>query len=205
MNQIIHAAVRRDLARTAQALRAVSDGDASRVQGVHRAWSYLVRELEHHHEGEDAHLWPYLRGRGVDGGLLDTMESEHHDMHVALDAGTAAIDAAVEEPTAERAGEAADVVDRTAAVVVGHLDHEEREVESVLRQHRSTDEFKSLEKKFRHQGLTAAGDFLAWVQDGASERELTSLKQTIPAPVVVAVTAIFGRGYRRDVAPVWKV
>ena len=53
MNQIIHAAVRRDVARTEQALRTLADGDGARARQVQVAWRNLVRELTHHHEAED--------------------------------------------------------------------------------------------------------------------------------------------------------
>ena len=66
MNQIIHAAVRRDVARTEQALRALRDGDGARARQIQVAWRNLVRELTHHHEAEDELLWPFLQSRGVD-------------------------------------------------------------------------------------------------------------------------------------------
>jgi len=66
MNQIIHAAVRRDVARTERALRGMRDGDAERARQIQTAWRNLVRELTHHHEAEDEHLWPFLRSRGVE-------------------------------------------------------------------------------------------------------------------------------------------
>ena len=43
MNQIIHAAVRRDVARTAQALRALGDGDTARALVVQVAWGNICR------------------------------------------------------------------------------------------------------------------------------------------------------------------
>ena len=66
MNQIIHAAVRRDVARTEQALRALPEGDGARARQLQRAWRNLVRELTHHHEAEDELMWPFLQSRGFD-------------------------------------------------------------------------------------------------------------------------------------------
>jgi hemerythrin-like domain-containing protein len=88
MNQVIHAAVRRDVARTEQALRALRDGDGVRAAQLQRAWANLVRELKHHHEGEDALVWPYLRSQGIDASLLDAMEAEHTAMAEGLRTGT---------------------------------------------------------------------------------------------------------------------
>ena len=55
MNQIIHAAARRDVTRTEQALRTLPDGDTARAREIRTAWRNLVRELTHHHEAEDEH------------------------------------------------------------------------------------------------------------------------------------------------------
>ena len=65
MNQIIHAAVRRDVARTEQALRGARATVTlpGRAQ-IQTAWRNLVRELTHHHEAEDELLWPFLRRAG---------------------------------------------------------------------------------------------------------------------------------------------
>ena len=84
MNQVIHAAVRRDVARTEQALRSFPDGDRARAVQLQRAWQNLVRELTHHHEVEDAHVWPFLESHGHDMALLAAMEDEHAAMKVAL-------------------------------------------------------------------------------------------------------------------------
>lgn len=66
MNQIIHAADRRDVARTEQALRTLPEGDRSRARQLQAAWQNLVWELTHHRETEDELVWPFLRSRGFD-------------------------------------------------------------------------------------------------------------------------------------------
>jgi hypothetical protein len=86
MNEIIHAAVRRDLARTEAALRSFPDGDRSRAEAIKRAWDFLTQTLHDHHVGEDAHVWPYLRSLGgVDPALADQMEA----FVASADAGSA--------------------------------------------------------------------------------------------------------------------
>src|SRR5687768_15587962 len=95
MNKIIHAAVRRDVTRTEQALRGLPDGDGERARQVQRAWQHLVKELTHHHEAEDSLAWPFLLSRGVDPDLMATMEGEHGAMRDALAAASRAIDGLV--------------------------------------------------------------------------------------------------------------
>ncbi len=204
MNQIIHAAVRRDVARTERALRAMTAGDADRVKRIQRGWAHLVAQLSEHHQQEDAWVWPYLRTQDVEPALLDTMESEHQDLGAALRSGTKALESVAAEPTHQNASAAADTIAEAGRVVGGHLDHEERDIEPVIRALSEEPGWKAVEKKFRQGGPTRAGAMMAWLQDGAGQRERTALKQTIPAPVVFMLARIGGRGYTRDVAPVWR-
>ena len=204
MNQIIHAAVRRDVARTEVALRAMRDGDAERARQIQTAWRNLVRELTHHHEAEDEHLWPFLQSRGVELSLLQTMEAEHVAMKTALGSVSGSIEALVAAPTAANATAAADEVSRAETVINGHLEHEERDVEAPLGDLEDDPEFKELAKKLRPASIVDAANALAWMQDGAGERERTALRSTIPGPVVTVLTKVLARRYNREVAPVWR-
>src|SRR3954471_16240983 len=91
MNQLIHAAVRRDLRRMAAALESMPAGDVDRARGLGRAFANLRQQLTVHHEGEDRWIWPMLADKGVDRGLLDAMESEHAAMSRALAEADAAM------------------------------------------------------------------------------------------------------------------
>ena len=204
MNQVIHAAVRRDVARTEQALRALPEGDGSRARQLQLAWRNLVRELTHHHEAEDEHVWPFLLARGVDAELTDAMEAEHAAMKDALADAGRAIDQVVAEPSASRAQAAADTVSSASVVINNHLEHEERDVEPFLAQFEDDAEWKAVTKRLRPPALADAGSSLAWMQDGAGGRELAALRETIPAPVLALVSRILGRRYRREVAPIWR-
>jgi len=205
MNQVIHAAVRRDVARTEQALRTFPDGDLRRAEELQSAWRNLVRELTHHHEAEDEHVWPFLLSRGVDPALLEEMESEHAGMKEALAESSAAIDVLVASPTADNARSAVDVVTRAGVVISHHLDHEERDVEARIMPGLEDDpEWKALGKKLRPARIVDAANALAWMQDGAGERERAALRSFIPGPVVSALTTLLGRRYTREVAPTWR-
>lgn len=204
MNQVIHAAVRRDVARTGQALRAVRDGDAARAREIRTAWGNLVRELTHHHEAEDELLWPFLRSRGVELSLLEQMESEHVEMKAALASVSGRIETLVASPTAANATAAADETSRAEVVINDHLEHEERDVEAPIGDLESDPEFKELAKKLRPASIVDAANALAWMQDGAGERERSALRATIPGPVVTLLTLLLARRYRREIAPVWR-
>lgn len=204
MNQVIHAAVRRDVARTGQALRAVRDGDAARAREIRTAWGNLVRELTHHHEAEDELLWPFLRSRGVELSLLEQMESEHVEMKAALASVSGRIETLVASPTAANATAAADETSRAEVVINDHLEHEERDVEAPIGDLESDPEFKELAKRLRPASIVDAANALAWMQDGAGERERSALRATIPGPVVTLLTLLLARRYRREIAPVWR-
>jgi hemerythrin-like domain-containing protein len=204
MNQVIHAAVRRDVARTEQALRDLRDGDVVRARQVRTAWRNLVRELTHHHEAEDSIAWPFLASRGFDTSLLQEMEEEHVAMKHALAASSAAIDDVVAAPTAVTATAAADEVARASEVINGHLAHEEADVEGIMGELEDDPEWKKAAGRMRPASIVDAANALAWMQDGAGERERSSLRATIPGPVVTILTLLLARRYRREVAPVWR-
>jgi len=204
INQVIHAAVRRDVGRTEQALRTLPDGDTARARQIRTAWRNLVRELTHHHEAEDEHVWPFLQSRGVDLVLLEEMEAEHVAMKQALSSVSASLESVVAAPSTFNAAAAADEVARAREVINGHLDHEERDVEGPLAALQDDAEFKAMTKKLRPASPVDAANSLAWMQDGAGERERSSMRAAIPGPVITVFTLLLARRYRREVAPVWR-
>ena len=204
MNRVIHAAVRRDLDRLSAALTAFPAGDQARARDLERAYANLRRELTHHHEAEDTHIWPMLATVGVAPDLLGAMESEHHAMAEALaETGTAMTTLARSGSDADAAA-ARESVLRTRGVVDRHLDHEETELEPQLTPHLETPEWKEVEKKLRKQPPGVIGRYFAWLTDGMSEPERAYLRATIPAPVVFVLSRVLGRRYYREIAPVWR-
>lgn len=64
---------------------------------------------------------------------------------------------------------------------------------------------KEMGRKFsRRSGPAKAGAYFAWLQDGGTAEEEASLRAPVPGPVVAVLTGALGRGYRRNVAPVWR-
>ena len=204
MNRVIHAAVRRDLDRLSTALGQLRDGDTARAQALERAYSNLRTELTHHHEGEDAYIFPMLDEAGVDKDLLHAMESEHHAMAEALTETAGAMDAVARSGSAVDAAAARASVDRTRDVVDRHLLHEENELEPQLAPYLESPEWKAVEKKLSRQPPGVAGRFFAWLTDGMSDEHRAFLKKTVPSPVVTVLARTFGRSYYKNIAPVWK-
>lgn len=204
MNKVIHAAVRRDLRRLEHALTTVRNGDRRRAGDLRRAWEHLDSQLHHHHDQEEALVFPAVVGLGIDPALVEEMESEHDEMVRALEDIDHAVRAYSASATVADAAAAAEAVRRGSVSVQRHLAHEEAELEPALRPHVGSAEWKAVEKQLRKQPPTKAGWFFAWLEDGASDDVRAYLGSTVPGPVRFVFSRAFGRGYHRAIAPVWR-
>jgi hemerythrin-like domain-containing protein len=205
MNKVIHCAVRRDLDRFRRALDAFTDGDRRRAAELQRAWVNFDAQLTEHHEGEHEIAWPAMKAIGISGSTIDSFDSEHEAMAADL-ASTRAVMAQLSR-TASRADAdvAAAAMEKLQTTTVTHLDHEESETETALAQHDDDPAIKEMGKKFsRRTGLPRAGIFFTWVQDGASPQEKAALRESVPGPVLTIIGGVFGRRYRKEIAPVWR-
>ena len=83
-------------------------------------------------------------------------------------------------------------------------DHEETVTESALAAHEGHAAIKEMGRKFSSRaGPAKAGNFFAWMQDGATAEEQSALKASVPGPVLAILAGLFGRRYRKEIAPVW--
>lgn len=205
MNKAIHRAVRRDLARFRDALDAFVDGDGERAAALHRAWENFDDQLTDHHQGEHAIAWPALDAIGIAGSTIDTFDVEHEAM--AADLATAGDALARLRSSASRsdADDAAAAMERLQVTTLTHLDYEEAETEEPLTQQAGDPALKEMSKQFsRRSNPVKAGTFFAWMQDGATPEEMSALRANVPGPVLTLLGGLFGRRYRREVAPVWE-
>jgi iron-sulfur cluster repair protein YtfE (RIC family) len=83
---VVHAALLREFRLASAAVARVPAGARRQATAVDRHLGLLCDLLHHHHEGEDALLWPVLRTRleGNAVGLLDAAEAQHAGIEVAL-------------------------------------------------------------------------------------------------------------------------
>jgi hypothetical protein len=204
MNKAIHGAFRRDLDRFIAALRTFPSGDLARARQLGVAWANFDDQLTYHHEGEHAIAWPALQSVGVSSELLATMDAEHESMAAALAEARTAIGALTQAAGSNEAEAALSAMQKLKDVTVTHLDHEEAEIEPVYLAKRDTAELKAMGKAFGKVSPARGGRFFAWLADGASPEEREAVTREVPGPVVAIIGGIFGRGYRRNVAPVWK-
>lgn len=204
MNKAIHCAVRRDLHRFRDAAAGFEAGDSARAAALGTAWDNFQEQLTHHHEGEHEIAWPALLAVGVDEAQIEVLDGEHEAMAAAL-AG------AGEAMTAFRATASAADADTFHAAVVElervtetHLTNEEALVEQLMLDNADHPAVKEMGRKFAKAPLGVAGTFMAWVQDGADPAAQAAIEHDVPKPVRTIVGGVFGRRYRRTVAPVWR-
>jgi hypothetical protein len=204
MNKAIHAAFRRDLDRFLSALGRFTDGDARRAEELGRAWDNFDFQLTKHHEGEHEIAWPALARVGVTQQAIDQMDAEHEVMAERLAAARGAMTALRAAPTAANAQTAATAMGELKTVTEEHLDHEEREIEPVYLAKQDDPVVKEMGKKFARVGPKEGGEFFAWMLDGGDPAAHATLKGEVPGPVLTILKNVFGRGYTKNVAPVWR-
>ena len=203
MNKVIHGAFRRDLDRFITALDSFQAGDQRRADELNTAWANFDDQLTHHHKGEHETAWPALQQVGVSPDLLLTMDAEHDTMTQALDATRVAMAELDRTPGREQADRARAAFEQLRTVTVAHLDHEEAEIEQVYLENKDHPAIVEMAKKFSKVSPARGGRFIAWLLDGASPDERAALSHALPGPVLMVLNGIFGRGYRKNVAPVW--
>jgi hypothetical protein len=204
MNKAIHGAFRRDLDRFIDALDRFPAGSQTRADQLAAAWENFDDQLTHHHTGEDEIAWPHLRAIGVSDELLATMDAEHADMVTALTQARSAMKSLAATASAPDAQNAKAAIEELQTVMVKHLDHEEAELEPVYLGNRDSDEIKAMGKEFGKVSPSRGGRFFAWVSDGASADERAAVTGNVPGPVLAIIGGIFGRGYRKNIAPLWR-
>ena len=172
----LHAALRRDLDRLRDAA-AQLDGSASAPPTVLAGWDTFRTELETHHLAEDDDLWPVLRQELADPSelaVLDAMVAEHQEIPAAL----AAVDNAL-----RGGGDLAASVERLSAVVLGHLEHEEREALPLIEQHLTRAQWRAFLLTERgRRAPRERPEFLAWILDDAGEQDAAAVLTELPPP-----------------------
>lgn len=204
MNVVIHDAIRRDLRRFVDALSSYDETDKARARGLWRAWENFDDQLTHHHEGEHDVVWSAVEQLGVSPSLILRLDAEHDAMAKALDRTRAAMSVFTGSARTKDAAKALAAVRKLQKVTNDHLAHEEAELEPVFAEHTGAPELKSMAQELRRQPLPRIGRFFAWLGDSDDPDERAAVTQDVPAPVVAIIGGIFGLGYRRSVAPVWR-
>jgi hemerythrin-like domain-containing protein len=203
MNKAIHGAFRRDLDRFVSALDRFTPGDRERAQQLGAAWANFDDQLTHHHEGEHEIAWPALESIGVSKDVIATMDAEHDTMAAALTDARAAMATFTASASRSDADAALGAMQKLREVTVAHLEHEEAELEDVYLSQKDSPQMKAMGRAFGRVSPARGGRFFAWVLDGASIDERAAVTSEVPGPVLSVMGGVFGRSYRKNIAPVW--
>jgi hemerythrin-like domain-containing protein len=148
-----HSIFRREFGLMPGLVRAVAAGDKWRSVLVADHIALVSSILDHHHGGEDEHIWPRLRERcpGDCAALVDVMEQQHHAIHDALLQVTQARQAWRDSGSAQARQALADAIDRLLPALREHLAVEEERVVPLIETYLTQAEYARL----AHEG--AAG------------------------------------------------
>ena len=135
---------------------------------------------------------------------IDQMDAEHEVMAERLAAARGAMAALRAAPTAANAQTAHTAMGELKTVTTEHLDHEERELEPVYLAHQEDPVIKEMGKRFAKVPPKEGGEFFAWMLDGSPADATATIKSQVPGPVLTILTKLFGRGYTKNIAPVWR-
>jgi len=200
MMYLIHRALRRDLKAFAVTLRDPNDPlrDDLLRDGFAYRWSFFSRTLHHHHSGEDAVIWPYMRAARPDTReLMDAMEAEHSLLEPLMNAVQSGV-GRLEATTKDQRRALADQVDALGQVLGDHLDHEERDALPLLT---FTIDEKTAKRFERHQQrsmkFSEAAVFFPWLTVDATVAESDVAWANLPTPVRRIVRSRWTRQYDR--------
>ncbi|MGP4102785.1 hemerythrin domain-containing protein [Nonomuraea sp. KM90] len=126
---MVHDAFRREFGPLAELARGVADGDRERVELIAGHVELISFMLHHHHQGEDASIWPRLLERCPEEiPSVHLMEEQHERLAAAITELEAALVAWRGTGEAAVGTALAEILDRMVPAVLEHLDAEERQV-----------------------------------------------------------------------------
>jgi hemerythrin-like domain-containing protein len=127
---VVHTAFRHEYEEAPDIVRAVPEGDRSRVDRVADHIQLLLDMLHHHHAGEDRLLWPKLLDRVPKdvAPTVELMERQHEAIHAEMDRVQAALTAWRASGSASDGEALAAAIERLTPVLEEHLGAEEEQI-----------------------------------------------------------------------------
>ncbi|MFE1322370.1 hemerythrin domain-containing protein [Kitasatospora phosalacinea] len=175
---LLHAAVRRDLARIPQALRLLQPDDAETAGALKRHWDFVTAMVTCHHEQQDTRLWPVLRRFAPELRLLlNWLESDHHNLDQCFTRTTTLVGIATRDPAS--AWSVSYAVEELAARVETHLRIEERQLlprmAGVFQPGSRIGTLPELLDLLRYADGPSASDALVWLLEGVDPAQVDRL------------------------------
>jgi hemerythrin-like domain-containing protein len=200
---VVHETFRRYLRRIAAAAAAIPPGDTARADVVRERWAFFERTLTHHHEGEDAKLFPALLAHRHE---FEQVRGELHADHEVVAGEMEAVDAAFTALPGRC--DAADIAALVAALgaleetLVPHLDREDAEVLPMIADgippaewdELSEEQLKSIPKHDLGFAVAALDETIATMPDDEQP-------PPPPVPVRLMLAVSWRRRWRKFMAP----
>jgi hemerythrin-like domain-containing protein len=207
MMGIVHQALKRDLTRARDVLRAspAPQGRQRAALGNHVVW--MMAFLHAHHTSEDAGLWPLLRRRNPGAAeLLDSMEADHARIAPAAEAVEAAARAYATTTSDDARAELARALEHLLEELVPHLDREVSLAMPVVAASLTQREWDAVEQEFnlKHKATRQLAMEGHWLLEGIDPEGYDIVVHLVPAPLRFLLIHGFGRAYRRQAAARWE-
>jgi len=199
---IVHRLFRQAYAEAARLVRAGPAPSPGRVTFLADHIDFALAALHHHHEGEDALLYPKLIARVPEQApMTEQVEHEHLLIKTALDAASAACAAWRQRPSAQTGEALAATLDHLNAVAQPHLDDEEQKVVPLAAVTFTQQEWDEMGKHGvawipRNKRGVAFGMMLEPLD--AADR--TYMLRHVPAPVRLLYPVLIGRPWKKYAA-----
>lgn len=198
---VMHHAFRRDLDRFVSAVRRTPVREEATWRALQRRFGLFDEALHHHHEIEDAEIWPILldRAEGADRETLEAMEAEHGTIDPALESCREGFAAMVEHPCADHRN-ALDVrVTALRASLADHLRHEETEALPLVQRTMTAAEWEASEKAAgKGYPLRMIPFLVCWTMEGMPEEVRRNVLGQAGPGYGVVLRLLEGRHARRE-------
>jgi hypothetical protein len=202
---VVHGALRRELRLAAPLVRRVAEGDTARAAVVGRHLDLVLRMLHHHHVTEDEGVWPQLRERAGEEvvALVEVMEGQHARIDELTRAGEELLPVWMRAASGAVGERLATGLDELQAVLLEHLELEERELLHLAEQHLTQDEWEAMgaqaQAAFPGKERTLVFGILEYEAD---PEIIAQMLASAPAPVRFLVPRLARRAYRRQAVAV---
>jgi hypothetical protein len=206
MMGIVHAALKRDLSRVRDVLRASPPPRGRQRVALGRHVLWMLDVLHAHHTSEDNGLWPLVRRLNPAAtDLLDSMEADHKRISPAVDAAAAAARTYTECAQDSAREAVADALDVLLEVLVPHLDREVAEAMPVVAAGITEREWDSIEQAHNIKPKSARQLAMEghWLIEGIDREGYQVVVHKVPTVLRFILLHGFGRMYRRQAAQRW--
>jgi hemerythrin-like domain-containing protein len=203
MNRMVHAGLRRDVAR--MELVAQQPLAPERRAALARRIGWLVDFLHHHHTSEDEAIWPVaMRKQPQLSGLIEAMEAEHGAMAAAAHRLRDAAEAHARDGSESSRHALVDAVEALRNTCLPHLEHEETIAVPQLVQALDDRDWAQVDKRFRRGvGVKDLGWIAMWLLDDLDPADVQFLRRQLPGAVLTLLTWRWGRSYDLEASLAW--